>query len=150
MTPLPPLTIRRGNSSDVSDILTLLQGAALPTADLTSAERLQMWVLEVNSSLVGVVALERFDKSALLRSLAVAPDHQKRGLGRQLVAYLERDAQAAGVEQLVLLTETAVPFFRSLRYRVVDRDTASDDVRQSAEFLSLCPVSATCMAKTLI
>jgi len=143
------LSIRRGQSTDMPAVLALLQGAGLPTADLTSARELTMWVLEARDSLLGVIALERFGTDALLRSLAVAPEYRKHGLGHELVARLEQDAQANGVAQLVLLTETAEPFFRSLGYDIIDRRCVSEELKQSAEFRSLCPVSAVCMSKAI-
>lgn len=39
----------------------------------------------------------------------------------------------------------AEPFFRGLGYTVTDRGSASDDVKQSAQFRSLCLVSAVCI-----
>ena len=94
--------------------------------------------------------MERFGACALLRSLAVGTSYQRRGLGHQLVARLEREAQADGVEQLVLLTETAETFFRAIGYEVIDRRYVPEEIKQSAEFSSLCPVSAVCLTKPLI
>lgn len=59
------------------------------------------------------------------------------------------DAQVDGVELPVLLTETAEAFFRSLGYAAIDRRFVSEEPKQSAEFRSLCPVSAVCMSKAL-
>lgn len=129
-------------------VLALLQSAGLPTADLSSAQQLQLWVLQ-SDSLQGVIALEHFGTEALLRSLAVAPECRQQGLGHQLVARLEHDAKAAGIKQLILLTETAQAFFRTLDYQVIDRQSVSEALKQSAEFRSLCPASAVCMKKTL-
>lgn len=143
------LRIRRGHLADLSAVSQLLEGAGLPTADLKSAHELQTWVLEAKNSIVGVIGLERFGSEALLRSLAVAPEYRKRGLGRELVARLEQDAQADGVKHLILLTETAEPFFRGRGYAVTDRRDVSEEVKQTAEFRSLCPVSAVCMRKAL-
>jgi len=142
-------TIRLGQDADLTAVLALLKGAGLPTADLTSVARLHLWVLEAEGSLIGVVGMERFGTRALLRSLAVAPSYQQRGMGRQLVARLEREAQADGVEQLVLLTETAERFFRAIGYEVIDRRHVPEEIKQSAEFRSLCPASAVCMSKSL-
>ena len=150
MNPSRQATIRRGKLADLAAALTLLQGAGLPTEDLTSAPGLHLWVLCAEKSLVGVIGLERFDAGALLRSLAVEPAHQRRGLGRQLVARLEHDARADGVQQLVLLTETAEAFFRRLGYEAIDRRYVSEDLKQSAEFRALCPASAVCMTKSLV
>ena len=96
-----------------------------------------------------MIGIERFGASALLRSLAIAPNQQQHGLGSQLVAQLERDVQGTGVEQLILLTETAESFFRRIGYEVIDRRDVPEEVKQSAEFRSLCPASAACMMKSV-
>lgn len=141
--------IRPGEPADRPAVLTLLQGAGLPTADLHSIAGLRTWVLESQRALGAVIALERFGVDGLLRSLAVAPEHRNRGAGRELVARLERDARAEGVARLVLLTETAEPFFQALGYAPIDRQRVSMEMQQSAEFRALCPASATCMMKVL-
>lgn len=143
-------SIRRSQTPDMAAILALLRRAGLPTQDLASAPGLQLWVLMIDGRLTGVVGMERFGIGALLRSLAVASEHQRCGLGRKLVARVEREAQAEGLEQLALLTETAEAFFRCLGYQVTDRRDVSEDIKQSAEFRSLCPVSAVCMTKSLV
>ena len=74
-------TIRRSQATDLAAVLTLLQDAGLPTDDLSYAPSLHLWVFEADESLCGVIGLERFGTGALLRSLAVAPGYQQRGLG---------------------------------------------------------------------
>jgi amino-acid N-acetyltransferase len=146
----PQPAIRSGQSADRAAVTALLKAAGLPTDDLTSALHLQLWVLETEDTPIGVIGIERFKASALLRSLAIAPNYQRRGLGRRLVEQLERDVRIVGVEQLFLLTETAESFFRQLGYVVIDRRYVPDDVKQSAEFRSLCPASAVCMTKSVL
>jgi amino-acid N-acetyltransferase len=80
----------------------------------------------------------------------VAPDCQRSGLGHALVTRLERDALADGVERLILLTDTAEAFFRRLDYEVIDRRYAPEEIKESAEFRSLCPATAVCMTKSLV
>ena len=65
--------IRPGSPADLPAVRDLLGVAGLPTADLTSAPGLQLWVLEVSaSSIVGAIALERSSgHEALLRSLVI-------------------------------------------------------------------------------
>ena len=77
------------------------------------------------------------------KTFSAAADGFGRGEGCGVVV-LKRvsDAQADGVEQLVLLTETAEAFFRSLGYEIVDRRYAPEQLQESAEFRSLCPASA--------
>jgi amino-acid N-acetyltransferase len=141
--------IRRGHAADLAAVVILLKDFALPTDDLASAPDLRLWVVEDEQSVFGVIGMECFGACALLRSLAVAPSHQKRGIGRQLIVRLESDAHSDGVEQLVLLTETAEAFFRAIGYQVTDRRYVPEEIKRTAEFQSLCPASAVCMTKSL-
>ena len=100
--------------------------------------------------MAGVIGLERFGAGGLLRSLAVAPEYRRRGLGQELVAQLERDAQAGGAERQVLLTETAEASLRRLDYVPIDWRNVPEAIKQSAEFRSLCPAAAVCMTKPLL
>ncbi|WP_201977169.1 GNAT family N-acetyltransferase [Hymenobacter rubidus] len=55
-----------------------------------------------------------------VRFMAVAPTATGTGLGRQLMAYLEAQALAAGLTEMVLHSrETAVGFYQRLGYAVV-------------------------------
>lgn len=141
--------IRYGRADDINALRQLLESAGLPTADLAAIKDLRLWVLEADGQQLGVIALERFGTHALLRSLAISPEHRNRGLGRSLVGRLELDARAEGITRLTLLTETAEKFFQHLGYEPIDRKDVPEEVRQSAEFCSLCPLSAVCMTKSL-
>jgi amino-acid N-acetyltransferase len=128
----------------------LLAEAGLPVADLDSAPRLTIWVVRDDTGrAVAAIGLELHGDAGLLRSLIVTPERRGHGLGETLVRTLEAHASATGVAQLVLLTETAEPFFRRLGYDVIDRDTAPPAVAVSAEFRTLCPSTAVCMTKRL-
>jgi amino-acid N-acetyltransferase len=70
-------------------------------------------------------------------------------LGRALVQSLEQRARDEGVNELVLLTQTAQTFFEGAGYRVIERESAPPSVQSSEEFRSLCPQSACCMSKRL-
>ena len=98
---------------------------------------------------MGCVAVERYGRVGLLRSLAVRDEWRGRGLGQELVHAIEQHALAHNIGQLYLLTETAADFFTELGYTRIAREEADAGVRGSAEFRTLCPNSAVCMTKTL-
>ena len=136
------------SAEDLITIRALLARSGLPTSDLESA-RPEFAVIREDGQVIAAGALQRFGSSALARSVVVAADRRGSGLGQAMVSELERIARAAQISRLVLLTQTATEFFARQGYRVIERGTAPQDVQASEEFRSLCPSSATCMAKSL-
>jgi amino-acid N-acetyltransferase len=134
------------SATDLTAIRGLLDGCGLPTGDLESA-RPEFVVIREDDLIVAAGALQRFGRTALLRSVVVSPGRRRSGLGRRVVVELERLARAAGIDQVILLTESALGFFARQGYRIIERSAAPEDMQHSEEFGSLCPSSATCMAK---
>ena len=135
-------------AQDMIALRALLECSGLPTSDHDSV-RPDVAVIREDGQVIAAGALQRFGSSALLRSVVVAPDRRDRGLGQTVVSELERLARTARVDQLVLLTQTASEFFARQGYRLIERSSAPQDMQESGEFRSLCPSSATCMAKSL-
>jgi amino-acid N-acetyltransferase len=136
------------SAEDLVAIRVLLEDSGLPTSDLESSQPVFAVVRE-DGHVVAAGALQRFGSSALLRSVVVAKAYRGSGLGQAIVSELERLARADEMKQVILLTETAAEFFAHRGYRVIERGAAPDSMQGSEEFRSLCPSSATCMAKTL-
>lgn len=136
--------------SDHALVRAMLSDARLPVEDLDSAAQVSFLIARSNARPVGAIGLERHGNAGLLRSLIVAPDHRRRGLGHELVHALEEHARTLGIADLVLLTETAETFFARLGYSVIARDQAPTAVTHSAEFRALCPATAVCMTKPLL
>jgi len=136
------------SADDLIAIRALLQRSGLPTSDLESA-RPEFAVMREDGEVIAAGALQRFGSAALLRSVVVAPHRRGSGLGQAMVTGLEHIACAARISRLVVLTQTAAEFFARQGYRVIERGTAPEDMQGSEEFRSLCPSSATCMAKSL-
>lgn len=142
-------TIRASTSADLGLIRAWLEASSLPVADVTPSAAIEFLVAVEAGQPVGAVGLERFGSTGLLRSLVVAPSRRGAGLGAALVDALERHAARLGIERLVLLTATSDAFFAARGYAVTDRTTLPDEVLGSAEFRSLCPASARCLARQL-
>ncbi|MFW9814246.1 MAG: GNAT family N-acetyltransferase, partial [Candidatus Thorarchaeota archaeon] len=96
-------------------------------------------------SLIGSVGLEIYEDSALLRSLAVHPDFQGKGLGSRLVDSIIDFAKGKDIHRLFLLTDTAEKFFEKRGWVVVTRDKIPEDMKQSVEFTTLCTSSPSMM-----
>jgi len=142
------MDIRAATAQDLPNIQALLQRCELPTADLAEA-RIAFLVDERDGEIAGAIGLQRFERVALLRSLAVDAARRGEGAGGELVTLLEAEAREQGIDELILLTQTAQAFFARRGYRVIDREAAPAAVLQTEEFRSLCPASAVCMAKLL-
>lgn len=140
--------IRPAHATDLPRIAALLAAEALPTADLATS-RIAFWIAEDDTGLVAAIGLEQHADAGLLRSLVVAPANRGAGYARGLVDAVEAEAHARGIRDLVLLTQTAAPFFARAGYAPITRDDAPRAVQESAEFRALCPASATCMLKRL-
>jgi amino-acid N-acetyltransferase len=138
--------IRLATVQDIARISALLAANDLPNTDLADS-RPEFLIAEEGPELIGVGGLQRFGSTALLRSVAVIQAKRGTGLGSELLRHLERHAAGCGVQQVVLLTETAEHFFARHGYRKVDRAGMPAEIQSTTEFRSLCPASAACMAK---
>jgi amino-acid N-acetyltransferase len=123
----------------------LLEEAELPASDLTDAHLRHFFAHGDD----GVIGLELYPPVALLRSLAVAPAAQGRGIGTALVQKAERHARSQGVTEIYLLTTTAARFFARAGYELIERGAAPQAIRDTQEFSSLCPASSALMRKRL-
>lgn len=130
----------------------LLKASQLPTEDLQDSDYqqgIQLFTLEQDEQIIGVVGLELHGDRALVRSLAVSESERGQGLGVLLLKHAEAAAQILGVKELYLLTTTAADFFQKLGYEVADRTIAPPSIAQSKQFADICPASATFMIKRL-
>lgn len=113
--------------ADIPELLRLInsyasQGIMLPRTELELAENLRDFtVVHEGGRLLACGALHLYSPSSgEIRSLAVDPGAQGRGLGRALIAALEREARELGLQTVFAFTY--IPeFFRKLGYFQVDR-----------------------------
>jgi SAM-dependent methyltransferase/catechol 2,3-dioxygenase-like lactoylglutathione lyase family enzyme/predicted GNAT family acetyltransferase len=136
--------IERAAPGDLAAVLTLLDGAGLPRAGVTTHFP-EFLVARTGDEIVGAVGLERYGARALLRSLVVAPSHRGRGTGAALTRRALEVARGEGVERVFLLTITAVEFFQRLGFRAAPRDEIDLAVQGSGEFVAACCQSAVAM-----
>jgi amino-acid N-acetyltransferase len=128
--------IRRARVTDVKAIHALVRRFAdeelmLPLSFGEITDRLRDFhVLETESGIIGTIALHvTWDRLVEVRSLAVAPEAQKHGYGRELVGAALRDARELGAEEVFTLTY--VPeFFERLGFTRVDRSALPHKVWQ--------------------
>jgi amino-acid N-acetyltransferase len=126
----------------------LLTAVGLPSSDLTEPLLEHFLFSGPRDTPTGLVGLELYDRVALLRSLAVASNAQRSGLGSALLEQAEGYAYARGVRSLYLLTTTAERFFIGRGYRLAARESCPPAIRSTSEFASLCPASSALLVKT--
>ena len=135
-------------SADLPALLALLGQVGLPEAGLAQHLATAL-VARSAGALIGSAALELYGGTALLRSVAVAPGWRGRGIGRALTDAASALALCHGVRRLVLLTTTAAPWFLAAGWVPLERDMVDAAVRQSIQFTSACPASASVLLRQL-
>ncbi len=143
---------RPGAQHDLSAVEALLIEQALPTAgvaEMFAADPTQFVLAFNGAALIGVAGVEACGEHALLRSVAVRGDWQRRGLGHELVAHAVAHAEGRGIAALYLLTMTAEHYFPRFGFRRIARDEVPAEIAGTVEFTSACPASAVTMRKVL-
>jgi amino-acid N-acetyltransferase len=139
---------KRATADDWPTVRDLLTEAGLPLDGAASAFATGVIATE-GDRVVGCAAIEPYDGSALLRSVAVVRDVRGTGVGTSLVHEAEHLARDSGARSLILLTETAEPWFSRLGYATIERTLVPADVARSIEFQTACSTSAVAMRRTL-
>jgi arsenate reductase (glutaredoxin) len=85
----------------------------------------------------------------LLRSIVVPKAKRGRGLGRCVVERLMASAGEAGKRRFYLLTLDAADFFAQLGFTSMARNNAPAALKETVQFRSLCPASATLMRRSV-
>jgi amino-acid N-acetyltransferase len=140
--------IEFARTHDLPEIRSLLERLHLPLAGVDD-HLSTLLVARDGEQIVGTAALELYADGALLRSVAVEPEQQGKQLGHQLTDAALRLAATHGANTVFLLTTTAERFFPRFGFEPVSRDQVPSSVRESVEFQSACPASATVMRKQL-
>lgn len=123
------MRIRKATVDDVDAIQSLVRqfaevGLMLPRSAKSLYEHIQNFAVAVSEgAVVGAVGLHVLWKDlAEVRSLAVSPDCQGQGVGKQLVEFSIQEAEQLGILQVLSLTYQT-SFFARLGFTVVERDS---------------------------
>ena len=87
--------------------------------------------------------------SAILAPSGTDAEQRGAGLAARLVEWSEAAARAQGAATAYLLTTTAADYFLRRGYAEVARADVPPSVAGHAQFRSLCPASARCLARPL-
>ena len=143
------IDMRLVQDPDLKEILELLKDSGLPVEDLVPTSPAQFHVATKGDATAGCVGIELIGRCALIRSLAVRKTNRGEGIGSRLLQSAEDLCRQKGIRAVYLLTLTAEPFFARRGYRRIERDSAPDEIAETTEFASVCPVSSAFMMKRL-
>jgi len=134
--------IRPASMADRDEVEALLRRTDLPPDGLDEQFGEPYAVAEADGRIVGAAGIEVYGGDGLLRSVAVDPAWQGRGVGAALTRERLRWAQARGLDSIYLLTNTAADYFPKLGFTPMPRGEVPDGVRNSLQFASVCPSTA--------
>ncbi len=141
--------LRPAGSDDLEAVMDLLKDCGLHIEGVEEHIVGGYVVAEQEDEIIGVCGVETYGSCGLMRSLAVSPPWRGGSTGRRLVENRTAWARAEGIRALYLLTIDADGYFDRLGFRRIRRDDVPDEIRDSLEFSSLCPVTAVVMVKQL-
>ncbi len=141
------MIIRKAILNDAQQIANLVnlgerEGQLLPRSLDSICASIGTWmVIEHQSRIIGCGSLLEMGPTLCeVRSLAVAPDFRKHGLGAQIVTALLEEARARGIPTVFALTR-AVPFFEKLGFQITVKEDFPEKVWRDC---IVCPVRNAC------
>ena len=135
--------------ADIDAIKALLVGSDLPTTGVDDHWKTFV-VARDGDSIVGCGGSETYPVTALIRSIAVAPDYRKHGIGRSIVRQLIDRLSARGIREFYLLTTGAEGYFKKRGFKTIDRDEVHPQVLASTQFTENCCATAKCMRLVML
>lgn len=142
------LSFKKAETVDLDFIKKFLKRNDLIYEDIET-HAVELFLAYENSKFVGIIGLERFDNTGLLRSLAVDEDFRNQGYGKQICRKLIDYSKNIRIAELYLLTCTAKDFFEKIGFEVISRENVPKSIKTTTEFSSLCPNDAICMRSNI-
>ncbi len=141
------VVLTKPTEADLDSLVTLInayakRGDLLPRTADSVKESLPDWVIaKVGDTVIACGSLLRYSPVlAEVRSLAVADTAQGLGLGRQIVAQLEIDAQKQKIPTLFALTRV-VQFFEKMGFTITEKEYFPQKVWNDCNH---CPIQDNC------
>lgn len=127
--------------------INLLKINNLPTEDIDA--NVELFGIFEDEKLIATAGLEKYESIGLLRSVSTMLEVRGKGFGKIITAETENYALQNGISEMYLLTTTAKDFFAKDGYALVNREGVPEEIKQTKQFSSVCPSSATIMKKDL-
>ncbi len=142
------MNIRQALPTDLPEIEVILSEYDLPSEDC-EIHLQNFFLVEEGDRVIAVGGLESCGKSGLIRSIAVRAEYQNKGIGERLYQKIEKRAIVLGMNNLFLLTDTAVKYFERLGFVKVQRTDTPAEIAATRQYRELCPAAATVMWRAL-
>lgn len=139
---LNPVSLEPVSGCD-DDLRDALATAQLPTEDIQEAGRTFFKARSDGVEVIGFCGIEQCGSDFLLRSVVVLSGHRGRGFGKAIVEQTLRGLDRNG--DVYLATTTAAPFFSTIGFSEVPRESVPPAVLDTRQLSSICPSSATIM-----
>ena len=138
------MRIEGARREDAEAIVDLLNEVELPAVHVE--EQIDDFLVARQDGIVrGCVGMEIYGNSCLLRSLAVHPEFQGRGTGRELIGAIIARARELDLREAVVLTHTAAELVAKFGFVEVKRCAVDGPIADSWEFRTHACDSAVCM-----
>lgn len=138
--------IQKAKEKQIEEIKVLLAKHMLPIDDIASSH-IEFLAVTQKQKVIGVIGVELYQNMGLLRSLVVDSEYRNHGLGEKLIGVIIKNCITNKVDELYLLTSTAVLFFEKLGFTIIERENITQRISQTEQFKTLCPSSAIAMYK---
>jgi N-acetylglutamate synthase-like GNAT family acetyltransferase len=146
---LDNVTFRPATIDDYSSIIKLLVSHSLPVDDILDSTIEFIIAIDNRTKIIGTIGIETKGEDGLIRSLAIDEKYKSQGIGAKLLHLMEANATILGIKGLHLLTTTASDYFLGKGFIIDRRENAPETMKETREFLGICPSSAVYMKKEL-
>ena len=133
---------------DKDRIRRLLSTCELPT--LYIHKHLKSFIVaKAGKKVIGVIGLEVYGRSALVRSLCVDPAYRGRGIARTLNAEILAYASRWKIDRLYIFTMSAEDFASKLGFHRIDKKQIPKSIRSTWQFRACKSYPLVCMMKKI-
>lgn len=142
------IAISPATPADVDAIKSLLAAGGM--SDEGVDEHWKTFVVARDGDrMVGCGGAQAYQFAALIRSVIVAPEYRRNGIGRKLVRQLLDRLASRGLREFYLVTTEAEGYFKKRGFKPVDRDEVHPQILSTREFESDAEGS-TCMRLVML
>jgi amino-acid N-acetyltransferase len=128
------IIIRIATEKDLLPIQHLLAKASLSKRGIEQNIDNFLVVESPEKKIIGTVGIEPVEKDGLLRSLVLSSENWNAKIGLNFIELAVAYGKQKGYENLYLLTNSSLPFFEYIGFRILDEKEIPDHLKTSEHF----------------